>query len=63
MMSPPKQDKAALRRIAVLSNSDPRSCAKVIAGQRVRGDAGFRIRAALELLGIEVPAPKTEPTS
>lgn len=43
------------RALAVKGNVDPRTIDKVLRGERVRGMAGHRARAALREAGIPVP--------
>jgi hypothetical protein len=45
-------DAAMLRRLAVLSESDPRSVRNEISGKRVRGLSGHRIRRVLHAEGL-----------
>lgn len=49
---------ALLRALAVEASADPRTVARVLRGERVRGMADERIRRALEVRGITPPNPK-----
>jgi hypothetical protein len=48
----PDVDTMTIRRIAVDTATDPRSVAREIRGERVRGIAGERIRRALRTAGL-----------
>jgi hypothetical protein len=48
----PDIDTITIRRIAVDTMTDPRSVAAELAGKRVRGLAGERIRRALRTAGL-----------
>lgn len=45
-------DEASARRLAVKAACDPRTIKRVLRGDRVRGDAGNRARAALVEAGF-----------
>ena len=55
----PELDTATIRRIAVESDSDPRSVVKVLRGDRVRGMVGHRIREVLSRRGLLAPDVRT----
>lgn len=54
-------DAATLRKLAVASESDPRSVRRVLAGEEVRGLAGHRVRRVLVEAGL-LPATATAST-
>lgn len=49
---PEPVDTLTIRRIAVDTATDPRSVARELRGERVRGMAGERIRRALHAAGL-----------
>ena len=52
--------RAELFRLAADANVDPRTVLRVLRGEKVRGDAGERVRAVLAAHGVKLePAPAT----
>jgi hypothetical protein len=51
-------DNSQKRRLALEASVDPRTIAKVLAGEPVRGLAGDRARSVLKELGYPVPEPR-----
>ncbi len=54
-------DLSLLRELGVKADCDPRTIAKALRGEPVRGMAGRRARAALKRAGFDVPDPAQGP--
>lgn len=53
----PRIDEATVRALAVKASVHPRTIQKALRGERIRGLAGHRARAALCEAGYQVPEP------
>lgn len=57
-----KFDAALLRQLAVSASVDPRTVAKALRGERVRGMAGRRVNRALAAAGLLPASPSPDST-